>query len=292
MFKFHLAQSIRRIALIVGLLAGAHSAASAAVWSTLPPVPQLPKPSAVGYTSIDSARIWWARYNTSSLGVPVLLLHGGLGSTNYFAYLIPALVADGCSVIAIDSRGHGRSTLGNANLSYELMASDVVTILNQLHIPKVDLVGWSDGGIIGLELAIEHRELINRLYAYGANVDPNGQRPGSENSTVFKEYMQRSASDYARISPTPTAFATLLEQVTHMWATEPHLTKAQLASIAAPVTIADGQHEEAILPEHIFYMSQAIPDANMMILPNVSHFAMLQSPQNFNDSVLFFLHRR
>jgi pimeloyl-ACP methyl ester carboxylesterase len=263
-----------------------------AAWATLPPTPELPKPAALGYTSRGTARIWWGRYNVGASGVPVLLLHGGLGSSNYFANLIPALIADGRGVIAIDSRGHGRSTLGDRKLSYRLMTSDVVAVLGELGVPKVDLVGWSDGGIIGLELAIEHPRLVNRVYAFGANTDPSGERAGAENTPTFKEYFDRGGRDYARISPTPDGFDALVRQVTGMWATEPHFTRTQLGSITAPVTIADGQHEEAILPAHTFHISQSIPDANLVILPGVSHFAMLQEPDVFNDSVLFFLHWR
>jgi pimeloyl-ACP methyl ester carboxylesterase len=292
MLRSSLLRALQRLIVSFGLLVLANPADSAAQWLSLPPMPALPQPSTTGYTPIGAARIWWGRYNASAAGIPVLLLHGGMGSSNYFAHLIPTLVADGRGVIAIDSRGHGRSTLGGDKLSYELMASDVLAVLDQLQIPKVDLVGWSDGGIIGLELAIYHRKRINRLYAFGANADSGGLTPGSENTAVFKAYLDRSGRDYARLSPTPDAFGTFERLVNNMWATEPHLTRAQLASITAPVTIADGQHEESILPEHVFYMAQSIPDANLMILPNVSHFAMLQEPQTFNESVLYFLHRR
>jgi pimeloyl-ACP methyl ester carboxylesterase len=287
------------LALCLGVALGSLLSSGSAVaadrappWSTLPPMPDLPAPVATGTTAIDGARIWWGRYNSGASGTPVLLLHGGVGSSNYFAYLIPVLTSDHRAVIAIDSRGHGRSTLGQDPLGYARMASDVLAVLDELHVPRVDVVGWSDGGIIGLELAITHPERIARLFAFGANTDPSGLRAGSENTPVFKAYLDRASKDYARVSPTPAAFPQLLEQVMHMWATEPHLTTAQLASIRAPTTISDGQHEESILPEHVAYMARSIPDANIMILPGVSHFAMLQVPETFNDAVLYFLHHR
>jgi len=292
MFKQNLSLVLRVLMAWCGALALSASASGATPWTTLPPVPELPQPVESGHTSIGDARLWWGRYNVAAPGVPVLLLHGGLGSSNYFSHLIPVLISDGRSVIAIDSRGHGRSTLGTAKLSYALMTSDVIAVLSQLRVAKVDIVGWSDGGIIGLELAIGHPELVSRLYAFGANVDPDGERPGAENTPTFHEYLSRGGQDYARLSPTPDGFGSLVQNVSSMWSTEPHLTHAQLQSIKAPVTVADGQFEEAILPQHTFYIAQTIPNANLELLPNVSHFAMLQQPDTFNESVIFFLHRR
>jgi pimeloyl-ACP methyl ester carboxylesterase len=280
------------IALCFGLFAPLHAAEANAPWQELPVMPELPTPDLTGHTDIDTARIWWGRYGPVHLGIPVLLLHGGFGSSNYFAHLIPALRADGRSVIVIDSRGHGRSTLGRAPLGYARMAADVIAVLDQLQVTKVDLVGWSDGGIIGLELAISHRDRLGRLFAFGANADPSGVRPGSENSPVFKAYLERAERDHARVAPAPAAFARLHQQVLNMWSTEPHLSRAQLRSISTPTTIADGQYEEAILPAHVVFMAQNLADANMMILPRVSHFAMLQAPDTFNDAVLYFLHHR
>lgn len=279
-------------ALCAGLLGSLVAAESVPPWMTLPAMPELPPPATTGYTGVDTARIWWGRYNPSAAGIPVLLLHGGLGCSNYFAHLIPALVADGRGVITIDSRGHGRSSIGRGPLGYALMASDVLAVIDQLQVPKVDLVGWSDGGIVGLELAITHPERIGRLFAFGANANPSGLRPGSENSPVFRVYLERAERDYAHVAAAPDAFAALRDQVLHMWSTEPHLARAQLHSISAPTTIADGQYEESILPEHVFFMARSIADANMMILPRVSHFAMLQVPDTFNDSVLYFLRHR
>src|ERR1700704_2619267 len=118
-----------------------------ALWQTLSPTPDLPKDTVGKYTTaIDGARIWFAQWGTEAHGVPVLLLHGGEGNSNYFGNLIPILVRHGYRVIAIDSRGHGRSTRTDAPITYHLMAEDVVQVLDSLKIPRVSLVGWSDGG--------------------------------------------------------------------------------------------------------------------------------------------------
>ena len=101
-------------------------------------------------------------YETYGAGPPVLVLHGGLGSIEGMSYQIRAL-AKSHFVIAADSRGHGRSTDLNAPLSYSLMSDDMSKLLDHLQIGLVDVVGWSDGGIIGLDLAIRHPERIGGL---------------------------------------------------------------------------------------------------------------------------------
>jgi pimeloyl-ACP methyl ester carboxylesterase len=217
-------------------------------------------------------------------------LHGGFANSNYYGRLIPVLAAHGYRVIAVDSRGHGRSTRGNAPLTYDLMAQDVVGLLDQLKIPKVYLVGWSDGGIIGLDLAISHPDRLAGLFAFGANADVSGLKEGAAATPVFGAYLARTAQEYQVLSPTPQQWEKFSAAVTKMWETLPAFTRAELASIKVPTTIADGEFDEGIKQTHDEYMAQAIPGARLVILPGVSHFAMLQDPQAFNAAVLRFLH--
>ncbi|HZO90189.1 MAG TPA: alpha/beta fold hydrolase [Chthonomonadaceae bacterium] len=90
----------------------------------------------------DGARIWYASYGA---GPPVLLLHGGLGHSGNWGYQVPALVHAGYCAVLIDSRGHGRSTRDARPFTYELMASDVLAVMDRLSLEKVAVVGWSDG---------------------------------------------------------------------------------------------------------------------------------------------------
>lgn len=126
-------------------------------WETLLPTPALPAPQRQRKIAVDGARVWDGEYGLANRGVPVLLLHGGLTSSDYYGELIPALTRAGYRVIAMDSRGHGRSSMSARPYSYALMARDVVTVLDGLEVRQVDLIGWNDGGIIGLELASRRR---------------------------------------------------------------------------------------------------------------------------------------
>jgi pimeloyl-ACP methyl ester carboxylesterase len=266
------------------------SSSAAAPWQTLPPLPSLPAGTMGRHAEIGGARIWFAEWGPKSAGVPVLLLHGGFGNSNYFGRLIPVLVAHGHRVIAMDSRGHGRSTRSDAPLTYDLMAQDVLGLLDQLKISKVYLVGWSDGGIIGLDLAMTHPERLAGVFAFGANADVSGLKEGAEKTPVFGAYLARAAQEYHVLSPTPQQWEAFSAAVTKMWETLPAFTRAELDSIKVPTTIADGEFDEAIKRTHDEYMAQAIPGARLVILPNVSHFAMLQDPHAFNAAVLGFLH--
>jgi len=139
-------------------------------WLTLPPTPILPKAERSGYAPINGIQIWYAAYGH---GQPVILFHGGLGNSNYWGNQVPIL-AQHYRVIVMDSRGHGRSTRDNRSYSYDLMASDVLSLMDFLKIKKVAIIGWSDGAIVGLYIAIYHPERLTKLFAYAANSDPTG----------------------------------------------------------------------------------------------------------------------
>lgn len=254
-------------------------------WKVLPAMPALPPATASGPVHINDIDMWRAEFGPRQ-GKPVVLLHGGLANANYFGPVIPFLTAAGFHVIAIDSRGHGRSTRSAKPYSYELMESDVVAMLDALHISKADVVGWSDGGIIGLVMAIRDPNRLNRLFAFGANTVPDGLIPDFDKAGLFKNFEVRAGAEYRQLSPTPNEYDAFLKQISQMWATQPNITSQQLGQIKAQVVIADGRYDEAIKQSHDRFMAAAITDARLVILPGVSHFALLQNPPLFARAVL------
>jgi pimeloyl-ACP methyl ester carboxylesterase len=255
-------------------------------WQSLPPTPRLPSPVKSGHAPVDGIRMYYA---VIGHGSPVVLLHGGTANSNYWGDVIPILVRKHFEVIVADSRGHGRSTRTAQPYSYELMADDVLGLLDYLKLRQVDLVGWSDGGIIGLEIALHHPERLRRLFAYAANADPSGVRPDIETSETFTRFLRRSGAEYRALSATPGDYDAFLAQIQAMWAQQPNITAAQLARITVPTAIADGAHDEAIKREHTEYLARTIPGATLIILPDVSHFGMLQNPAEFAAAVSGFL---
>ena len=252
-------------------------------WETLPPTPA---PLAKGsFADINGIKLYYA---TLGKGAPVVLLHGGLGNSDYWGLQAKAL-ARRHKVILVDSRGHGRSSRDTKPYGYDLMADDVVALLDKLKIKKADIVGWSDGAILGIDLAIRHPDRVNKVFAFAANTVTSGVKDGVDKNPTFAAYIERAGREYAKLSPTPKEYEAFVGQISQMWATQPSWTDVQLKAIKTPVLVVDGDHDEAIKREHTEHIAATIPGAGLLILPNASHFAFLQDPALFNAALLGFL---
>jgi pimeloyl-ACP methyl ester carboxylesterase len=244
-------------------------------------------PEVQNYVDHDGARIW---YSTYGQGSPVILLHGGLGHSGNWGYQVPDLVNHGYQTILIDSRGHGRSTRDTQPYSYELMASDVLAVINALSLEKASLVGWSDGACTALVLAARAPERVAGVFFFACNMDPTGVKP-FEATPALNRCFSRHTKDYAQLSATPDRFQHLVGDVGLMQRTQPDYSAGDLAMIRVPVTIVQSEHDEFIRPEHAEYLAQSIPNARLVVLKGVSHFAPLQRPGQFNEAVLAFLRK-
>ncbi|HEY2444358.1 MAG TPA: alpha/beta hydrolase [Rhizomicrobium sp.] len=252
----------------------------------LPPTPVLPHAERSGLAPVNGIRIWYAEFGA---GPPVILLHGGLANANYWGNQVPEL-ARRYRVIVMDGRGHGRSSRNAAPFGYDLMASDVLGLLDYLKIEKAAIVGWSDGAILGLDIAIHHPERVAKLFAFAANSDPSGVKDVNK-SLVFTAFMARAGKEYEKLSPTPLGYKAFVGQITRMWNVEPHFTAEELGSIHVPTWIVDADHDEAIKRENTLYLADHIPHASLLIQPGVSHFSFLQDPEQFTRDVEHFLQR-
>jgi pimeloyl-ACP methyl ester carboxylesterase len=260
-------------------------ALAAELWETLPPTPAPIPTDRSGEVEANGIRIHYAIYGQGS---PVLFLHGGLANVNYWGNQVPAIAAKH-TVILMDSRGHGRSTRDARPYGYDLMADDVVALMDALKIPKADVVGWSDGAILGVDLELRHKDRVGKVFAFAANTVPSGVKEGVEKNPTFAAYIERAGREYADLSATPKEYDAFVDQISKMWADQPNWTDGQLKTIDNPTLVVDGDHDEAIKREHTEYMAATIPRAGLLILPNVSHFAFLQDPKMFNFAILHFL---
>lgn len=270
--------------------AGRGAAASPAPrvsWDALPPTPALPRPDASGILQGQGgARLFHAQFGPRpAAGEPVLLLHGGLANSDWWGHLVPVL-ATNRRVVALDTRGHGRSTLGDAGLSYPVLAGDALAVLDALGISRAAAVGWSDGGIAGLAMAMSAPARVARLFLFGANSSRSGGRSGGQAEPTVRAYLARCAEEYRALSPVPQDFGRLRQALSAMWRSGPEYGRARLAAIRAPTTVAVAERDELILPAHARALATAIPGAALVELPNVSHFAMLQDPRGFAAAVL------
>jgi len=250
--------------------------------------PALPAADHQDYAANDGARIWYGTYGS---GAPVIMLHGGLGHSGNWGGQVPSLIRHGYRVILVDSRGHGRSTRDPRPYTYELMASDVLAVMDALHLERAALVGWSDGACTSLILAATAPKRVLGVFFFGCNMDPGGVKQITGPNPILDRCLGRHKKDYALLSATPDRFDEFLEAVSLMQRTQPDYSVRDLNEISVPVMIVQSEHDEFIKPEHAKHLARSIPNAELVVLPGVSHFAPLQRPEQFNDALLAFLRR-
>src|ERR1700761_546101 len=278
-------EPVRRGLLLLLLFLPLRAALGEALWQTLPPTPAPAAGARTGHAQVNGISLYYA---VIGHGTPVVLLHGGLANSDYWGLQVAAL-APHHMVILMDSRGHGRSTRDARPYGYDLMADDVIGLMDQLKIAKADVVGWSDGAILGLDLSIRHKDRVGKVFAFAANTVTSGVKDGVEKNPTFAAFIERAGGEYRKLSATPAEYDAFVEQISRMWAEQPNWSDAQLRAIDTPVLVVDGDHDEAIKREHTEYIATTIPHAGLLILPNTSHFAFLQDAGQFNFAILHFL---
>ena len=230
-------------------------------------------------------------YEVHGSGEPVLLMHGGTAFIESFYNQIPDLARE-FRVIAPDSRGHGRSTDTDAPLSYGQMAADMLELVKKLKLDSVDIVGWSDGGIIGLDLAMNHPTLVKKLVMIGSNYRTDGLAPDAmAKMKVMKPddpFMDDSRFFYGRISPTPDNWPVFFNKVRAMWLTQPNYSAADLGKVRAKTLVILGEHDDITL-RHGQEMARLIPGARLVIIPGAGHLVPLEKPVELNRIILDFL---
>jgi pimeloyl-ACP methyl ester carboxylesterase len=238
-----------------------------------------------GYVEIAGHPTWIIHRGVQ--GRPVLLLHGGLGdSEEMLAPLGPALSARR-SLIAFDRRGHGRTADTGKPFHFADMTDETVGVITHFGLGPVDIVGWSDGGIIGLLLALQRPELVARLVAIGANYSYKGFSP--ENIDREAPYFTAMADRYGAISPDRREhFPSVADRVLQLWSSEPDLTTSDLAAIGAPVLVMAGDRD--LIPlAHTASLFEALPRAQLAIVPGTSHGLIAEKPDLVGQLILDFL---
>ena len=173
------------------------------------------------------------------------------------------------------------------DFGYRTFAEDVAGLLDFLQIPVVAIVGWSDGAVTGLQLALSQPDRVSKLFAFGANSSTAGLK--RDQTGVFASFVERCRTEYRQLSPSPEKWPQLMGGLRGMWRTQPHFTRQQLRSLRVATTISDGDHDEIIKFEHTRRIATEIPGARLVMQHEVSHFAMLQNPDQFNKAVIDFL---
>lgn len=233
------------------------------------------------YAPVHGLRMYYEVHGT---GPALLFLHGGMGSIPVYAPTIEYFSKE-YQVIAPEQMGHGRTADDPSRpMDYHAMAEDTAELLRQLNIPRVFVLGHSDGGDVGLDLAINHPEMVVKLAMSGASFRPSpppkpGTKPTPDSIPSFIR------EPYERISPDgPAHWPILYARVLQMWNTQPNFTRGQLAGIGAPTLVIAGDRDFET-PEYYVELWRAIPGAQLWIAPNSTHGLPLRRAPVFNSTV-------
>ena len=255
----------------------------------------LPAPHESRYAQIGRLSMYYQVYGS---GQPMLLLHGGsVTIEESFAKQLAYFSAHRL-LIAPEQQGHGRTRDIDAPFDYVVMADDTAQLLQQLRLKNVDVLGWSDGGILGLLLAARHPELVRRLVVTGAStlplaeafvpsvvaeVEANGPDTDSESIAI---YSRRFADPVSR-------YPIFAAKIKDLWLHHPTATElgpGVLARIKVPALVMDGDRESARL-EHTISLYRSLPKAELMIVPGTGHDTLGEHPEWLNPIILAFLNR-
>jgi len=228
-------------------------------------------PAAAHFADVNGIKLYYETYGT---GEPLIMLHGNGGSINAFRNQIP-FFSQYYQVIAIDSRLQGKSGGSPDKISYDLMASDFCALLDHLNIKSAYVLGWSDGGIDGILMALNCPDRVKKLAASGANTVPDTTALSRADIDGMKQTVA---------NPRSSAKEKALNQ---MMIDQPNIPYAELGKIKCPVLIMAGDRD-MIKPEHTFKIFQSIPGASLCIFPDSHHGVCIQHPELFNETVLKF----
>jgi len=229
------------------------------------------------YVTANGIKIY---YETYGHGHPLLLLHGNSVSISSFDKQIPEL-AKHYQVIAVDTRGHGRSGEDGKLYTYDLFAQDMNALLDSLHLDSVDILGWSDGGNTGLIMGMTYPRKIRRLCVMGANVFIDHSVVEKwVFKTLNKEQKELKTSKFPDDANRSRLITLLLTQPQHKF--------EDLQAIRCPTLVMAGE-KDVIKPEHSKQIAAHIPHSQLLIFPGGTHYEPSEHPDVFNKAVLDFL---
>jgi pimeloyl-ACP methyl ester carboxylesterase len=272
---------------------GLATAALVIAMAPLAPAQEAPKPDSSGYVTANGVKYW---FEIHGKGEPLLLLHGGLGSTGMFGPVLSKL-AENRRVIGVDLHGHGRTELGTRKVNLIDIANDLAVVVRALGLQQVDAAGYSFGGGAALRLAVQHPTLVRRLVVASAPYAQNGFFPemlpqqatvGAAMADMMKETPMYKS--YAAIAPRVQDFPKLLDAMGEFMR-QPYDWSADVKKLTMPVLLVYGD-SDMIRPEHIvsFYqlLGGGLKDAGwqrehmsknrLAILPNLTHYEAFLSP--------------
>jgi pimeloyl-ACP methyl ester carboxylesterase len=240
------------------------------------------------YVDQDGVRTWYAEYGS---GPPVVLAHpGGVGvDSRAFGPNVEALAAS-FHVFTPDRRGHGRTPDVDGQISYDAMARDTIAFLEQVVGAPAHVVGYSDGSVVALLVALHRPDLVRRLVFVAGVFHRDGWIPGVlEADPQAPEVPAFLAASYAEVSPDGAEHGTVVAaKLARMHASEPTLTVADLAKIRTPTLVMFGDDDEVTM-EHVIDLYHGLPAAELAVVPGTSHGLLMEKPELCNTLIIDFL---
>ncbi|MEP7165460.1 MAG: alpha/beta hydrolase [Ferruginibacter sp.] len=216
-------------------------------------------------------------YEIYGEGKPLLIIHGNGGSIKDFNNQIPYFAKE-YKVILADSRAQGRSIDTGDSLNYEMMADDLNALLDELHFDSCYVIGWSDGGINGLLLAMRHPGKVKKLAVTGANLWPDST---AVDPSLYR-WLAAEVDSLSKVNKTPEIKNQY--KLMAMMTKEPNITVEQLHTIKCPTLVIGGDHD-ALLPKHTLLIAEAIPQSYLWIIPNSGHSTPINYSKQFNETI-------
>ena len=243
------------------------------------------------YFSAAGAEIYYEETGATENPV-LLLLHGGFGNLEDFNTII-SLITGAYRVIGIDSRGQGKSTLGNTTLSYELLQSDIESLLKHLNISELNIIGISDGGIVAYRLACFTKLKINKLITIGSrwhsrNAIETKEILGKVTVGFWKERHPQMIDNYEALNPAPD-FEKLTTQLVDMWLTESSYPNENVKNITADTLIIRGDRDNLIKRKFVFELAEKISNANLSNIAFAGHLVYTEAPEILMTTINKFL---
>ncbi|WP_051907738.1 alpha/beta fold hydrolase [Flavimarina sp. Hel_I_48] len=228
------------------------------------------------YMGVNGVKLYYELYGE---GEPLLMLHGNNSAMGRFSDQFDAL-SEKYQIIGLDSRGQGKSTGNDTKITYELMADDVKTFLDELGLEKVNILGWSDGGNIAVILAMEHPDKVNKMAIMGAVLYNDATSVTAEtNKIIRKQVKEMEAKGVAATDMNYRLKMLLL--------TEPNINPDSLQKIQTPTLVMAGEHD-VVKEKHTRLIAEKTPNSEMVIFKGAGHEAPNEIPELFNKTVLDF----
>ncbi|MGH2794978.1 MAG: alpha/beta fold hydrolase [Actinomycetota bacterium] len=229
-------------------------------------------------------------YEVSGEGEPLILLHGGMMTAETFDMQTPAL-ASKYKVYLPERRGHGRTPDVEGPFTFEAMANDTIAFMDAVGLDSANLVGWSDGAIVAMTVAVRRPERVRKLVYIGERVTRDGLRPEAIEAlnAMTLETAPPMAQQLYAVSPDgPEHFPVVFEKLKTLWVGESGLELSDLKAVTAPALVLLGD-DDLITPEHGAAVQRALPDAQLAVVPGASHALVFEKPDLVNRLILDFL---